>query len=116
VPDGESRSIAYAHFSPDGRKLVWSEGLISEDQRRTWRIALFDIEGSRWRPLIRGGAGKAFVGACWSPDGRWIASTSYVTEPGAERYRIEIVDPEGEPVRPIPLPEAGGAAMLIDWR
>lgn len=96
-PDGtERRQLTeggnpfYARFSPDGRRLVYTDG--------PWKLAdrcgiwVMDLDGKDRRRVLATGKGNAT--ACWSPDGKRLAVAIDGSGP-EERGRLEVVDLDG---------------------
>ena len=122
-PDGtEQRRITeegnpfYARFSPDGRRVLYTDNGRGE-QSGIWVV---DADGKNARlvfpvappPLV------AVASACWSPDGKRIA----ITLAGLERterlpwpVQIVVMDSGGGHRSEIHIPE-GGMTDLPDWR
>lgn len=72
---GESQGIhkrvegemgGYVSFSPDGKQLVYSDGLM---------LRIIDVEGDKRYRLVPGQKGKS-KHPDWSPDGKWIVFSS----------------------------------------
>ena len=75
-PDGsEARQITeggnpfFARFSPDGQRLLYTDGTLKlKDRQGIWVV---DLDGKNRRRILATGDGTA--SACWSPDGQRIA-------------------------------------------
>ncbi|MDR3618041.1 MAG: sigma-70 family RNA polymerase sigma factor [Paludisphaera borealis] len=114
-PDGgnqrqvtEGGNPFYARFSPDGGRLLYSDGPAKE-RRGVWVVGL---DGKDRRRIFSTDVGVA--SACWSPDGRRIAVAISGSKP-EERGRIEIVDLDGAHRTLLTLPSQEIADMP-DWR
>jgi Tol biopolymer transport system component len=116
-PDGtnqrqvtEGGNPFYARFSPDSRRLLYSDGPPRQQQRVG--IWVVDLDGTNRRRILPTGKGTA--SACWSPDGRQIAVAIAGSEP-EERGRLEIVNLDGTHHTLLTLPSQDIADMP-DWR
>jgi len=98
----------YTRFSPDGRRLLYSDGPAKE-RLGIWVVG---IDGKERRRILP--TGKETASACWSPDGRRIAVAIKGASP-AEPGRLEIVELDGthRTLLPMPGPEI---ADMPDWR
>jgi TolB protein len=118
-PDGtdirqitEGGNPYYARFSPDGRRVLYSDGT-TEERRGIWVV---DRDGKDGRRLFPTGRGVA--SACWSPDGSRLAIA--IRElgnllAGPDPCRVEIMDLDGTHRSSVPLP-ARSVADMPDWR
>ena len=77
-PDGtDQRRITekgnpfYARFSPDGRRVLYTDGAL-QDQSGIWVV---DADGTKPRRVLPVES-KMLASACWSPDGKQIAVVS----------------------------------------
>ena len=100
-----TRRLPYssAALSPDGRSIA-----VEVEDVETQHLELLDVARDAWRPLVpefRNSNEPAF-----SPDGRWIAFSSY----GKNQYGIFKVTVEGGPAERIVSP-AGGVFHLGGW-
>jgi RNA polymerase sigma factor (sigma-70 family) len=115
TPDGtnprqvtEGGNPFYARFSPDGRRLLYSDGP-SPDRRGIWVV---DLDGTHRQRVLPTGSGTA--SACWSPDGQRIAVAIQGSSP-TEFGRLEIVNPDGTHRTLLTMPSREIADMP-DWR
>jgi Tol biopolymer transport system component len=117
-PDGrEIRQITeggnpfYARFSPDGRRVLYSDGT-TEERRGIWVVGR---DGQGRRKVFA--TGDAIVSPCWSPDGTRIAIGIRDLENrrnGPWESRIEIMDLDAEHRASLSLTEA--IPDMPDWR
>ncbi len=114
-PDGaDQRQVTeggnpfYARFSPDGRRLLYSDGP-AEQRRGIWVV---DLDGKDRRRILTTGKGTA--SACWSPDGRQVAVAIRGSEL-ADQGRLEVVDLDGTHRTLLTLP-GREIADMPDWR
>jgi RNA polymerase sigma factor (sigma-70 family) len=120
-PDGtESRRLTsqgdngFPRFAPDGRHIVYQQSDGSHDS--LWVVGL---DGQPPWPILRRPNVRIGSGACWSPDGKWLAAV--LTDPssaGASRVRLVVLAPEGQSWHPVQLLQP--AAHLLgggqpDW-
>ncbi len=131
-PDGaEQRPVTkapgiYFHprFSPDAKQIVyphWGEDLVDS-------LCLVDADGANRREIVKSDQGRGSVaGACWSPDGKWLAVTRFDFVERREGrglrgrlsdHRLEIFTPQGEFRKVVKLIGANGVWWLSqpDWR
>ena len=115
-PDGnDQRQVTeggnpfYARFSPDGRRLLYSDGPAQPERRGIWVV---DLDGKNRRRILPTGKGTA--SACWSPDGQQIAVAISGSEP-EEHGRLEIVNLDGTHRTLLTMPSREIADMP-DWR
>ncbi len=114
-PDGtDQRQVTeggnpfYTRFSPDGRRLLYSDGP-QKDRLGIWVVG---VDGKNRRRILPAGKGK--TSACWSPDGRRIAVAISGTTPD-EHGRLEIVELDGAHRTLLTLP-GQEIADMPDWR
>ena len=114
-PDGkdqrqltEGGNPFYARFSPDGRRLLYTDGP-SQERRGIWVV---DLDGKNRRRILPTDKGTA--SACWSPDGLRFAVAIGGSKP-EEHGRLEIVDLDGTHRTLLTLPSREIADMP-DWR
>jgi Tol biopolymer transport system component len=114
-PDGtkerqltEGGNPFYARFSPDGKRLLYSDGP-PQERRGIW---LVDLDGTNRHRIFP--TGKTTASACWSPDGRQIAVAIRGSAP-EEHGRLEIVNLDGTHRTLLTLPSREIADMP-DWR
>ena len=114
-PDGtDQRQVTeggnpfYTRFSPDGRRLLYSDGP-QKDRLGIWVVG---VNGKNRRRILPAGKGK--TSACWSPDGRRIAVAISGTTPD-EHGRLEIVELDGAHRTLLTLP-GQEIADMPDWR
>jgi RNA polymerase sigma factor (sigma-70 family) len=115
-PDGkDQRQITeggnpfYARFSPDGRRLLYSDGPALEREG----IWVVDFDGKNRRRILPTSKGTT-ASACWSPDGRWIAVAISGSKPD-EHGRLEILDLDGTHRTLLTMP-GQEIADMPDWR
>lgn len=102
----------YVRFSPDGKRLLYSDGT-SEERRGVWVV---DVDGTNRRRIFP--TGSLVASACWSPDGTRIAIGIRDLEgelAGRTSSRIEVMDLEGEHRLSLTLPDRCNPDMP-DWR
>jgi len=116
-PDGsEERQVTeggnpfYVRFSPDGRRLLYSDGTLRLPERQG--IWIVDLDGKNRRRILPTGKGTA--SACWSPDGQRIAVAIGGSEP-EDHARLEIVNLDGTHRTLLTLP-GREIADMPDWR
>jgi uncharacterized protein YjdB len=73
-------------WSPDGQRIVFQRGGISIVTIATGQVTTLDIVGTSIQPA-------------WSPDGRHIAFAWQPSEPGAGRWELYTVRPDGTGLR-----------------
>ena len=125
-PDGtDQRRITeggnpfYARFSPDGRRVVYSDNG-RDEQSGIWVV---DVDGKNARlvfPVVE--PGKTVASACWSPDGKRIAVILAAINLGVRRgppvpVQVVVMDLDGGHRSEIHIPEGGttryaGLAMM----
>jgi Tol biopolymer transport system component len=122
-PDGtEQRRITeggnpfYARFSPDGRRVLYTDNARG-DQSGIWVVDADGTNARRLFPVDRNTIGTA----CWSPDGKRIAVTLSPLNPNPQAGR----DPEPVPVVVVDLDGGGQSKIVVpglgrtdmpDWR
>jgi len=116
-PDGsDQRQITeggnpfYARFSPDGRRLLFSDGTLKLRERQG--IWVVNLDGKDRRRVFPTGNGTA--SGCWSPDGKRIAVAIEGFEP-EEHGRLEIVKLDGTHRTLLTMP-GKEIADMPDWR
>ncbi|MHC5540368.1 TolB family protein, partial [Singulisphaera rosea] len=114
-PDGsEIRQITeggnpfYARFSPDGRRVLYSDGP-GESRRGAWIV---DVSGKSRRRLFP--TGKSNGSGCWSPDGTRIAFAIDGERP-EDHGRLDVVDLDGKHQTLLTFP-GRNVADKPDWR
>jgi len=114
---GNSRQITeggnpfYARFSPDGRRVLYSDGTLKlKDRQGVWVV---DVDGANRRRVLPAGDGTC--SACWSPDGRRIAVAISGSTPD-EHGRLEIVDLDGGARRTLLTMPGQNIQDMPDWR
>lgn len=126
-PDSSTGTDLF-RFSPDGQTIVYHQAnLVSHPRgRRTpdgYSLWLIGVDGKNPR-CIRERKPELFpLGACWSPDGKWLAVTMMESPPDPDlgvrmrntKVRVEIINPEGRTDRTVNLPRTVRLAIL-DWR
>jgi DNA-directed RNA polymerase specialized sigma24 family protein/Tol biopolymer transport system component len=103
----------YARFSPDGRRVLYTNGG-GEEQSGIWVIGL---DGQDRRRVFASKESDT-ASACWSPDGTRIAVvlTSPRDAQGAQKAgRVEVIDLDGIP-RATLRPAGGSMGDMPDWR
>jgi Tol biopolymer transport system component len=117
-PDGtgqrqvtEGGNPFYARFSPDGRRLLYTDGT-TEQRRGIWMVS---IDGKDRRRVFA--TGKVIASACWSPDGTRMAVIIRKFEDLQDepRTRLLLIDLDGAIQKTVPLPEKSIPDMP-DWR
>ncbi len=120
-PDGtDQRRITeegnpfYARFSPDGRRVLYTDGVRGK-QSGIWVV---DIDGKNGR-LVLPLDFKTIPSACWSPDGKGIAIILAPTNSSArinpKPVQVVVMDLDGGHGSEIHIPE-GGTTDMPDWR
>ncbi len=116
-PDGsderqvtESGNPYYARFSPDGRRLLYSDGTLRLPERQG--IWIVDRDGQNRRRILPSGKGTA--SACWPPDGQRMAVAISGSEP-EDHARLEVVNLDGTHRTLLTLP-GREIADMPDWR
>ena len=116
-PDGtgvrqvtEGGNPFYARFSPDGRRLLYTDGA-AENRRGIWVVG---VDGKDRRRVVATGKDDQ-VSACWSPDGTRIAVATRKTEGGQSSAQVDVMDLDGGNRVTIPLPD-GSDPDMPDWR
>jgi RNA polymerase sigma factor (sigma-70 family) len=114
-PDGtDARQITeggnpfYVRFSPDGRRLLYSDGA-GKDRWGVWVVGFDGKDRRRIFPTAR-----TTASACWSPDGQQIAVAIQGATP-EERGRLEIVNLDGTHRTLLTMP-GQDIADMPDWR
>jgi Tol biopolymer transport system component len=114
-PDGtnqrqvtEGGNPFYARFSPDGRRLLYSDG----PARERLGIWVVDLDGKNRRRIFS--TGKENASACWSPDGQRLA-VAIDGSKSEEQGRLEIVALDGTHRTLLTFPSQRIADMP-DWR
>jgi Tol biopolymer transport system component len=107
-------------FSPDGRRIVYSHDY--QPKLDVHELRVMDCDGKNDHAILRNEGLADFRGACWSPDGRWLAvvwttweivSGEKVLRAGeASKFRIEIMGADGRGRRVLDL---AGAKVLQFW-
>jgi RNA polymerase sigma factor (sigma-70 family) len=120
-PDGtEQRRITedgnpfYARFSPDGRRVIYSD-MARKENRGIWMV---DSDGKN-RHLVLPFDRDASPAACWSPDGKQIAITLWTYARGnqpAPEPKIIVMDLDGGKLKEYPTPNRAQVSDMPDWR
>lgn len=131
-PDGtEQRRLTkdglnvYARFSPDSRRILYLF-----QNRNGNKLKIINVDETDEQTVISETDGANSVDqAAWSPDGKRIAVIRFdwqrdnngkriLSHPGDARYRIEIVDTDGNNGRLIELQDATGSWLggSLEWR
>jgi RNA polymerase sigma factor (sigma-70 family) len=123
-PDGtDQRRITeggnpfYARFSPDGRRVLYSDNG-REQQSGIW---VADVDGKNGR-LVLPVDSNTLASACWSPDGQRIAIIRAAINAGAVRnpnpVQVVVMDLDGGHRSEIHIPEGWMTEMpdMPDWR
>ncbi len=128
VPEYGGVLKAWAHFSPDSRKVLFGHAILDEDVRppkigiESTSLLELDVESGRMRRFLERKGGDYFNTSCWSPDGKSIAvlvvegNPADVREASKSKTHVEIVDADGHALGTVPLPGVGGLRTIIDWR
>jgi Tol biopolymer transport system component len=120
-PDGtEQRRITeegnpfYARFSPDGRRVLFTDN----GRGKQSGIWIVDADGKNARLVFPVGPAKTTASASWSPDGKRIAiilAELLRTAPPLWPVQVVVMDLDGGHRSEIHVPEAGTTDMP-DWR
>ncbi len=121
-PDGtEQRRITeggnpfYARFSPDGRRVLYTDQARGE-QSGIWVV---DADGKNARLVFPVGPKDTTASPCWSPDGKLIAITLAVTGGRSARastpVQVVVMDLDGGHRSEFHIPDVGLTDMP-DWR
>jgi dipeptidyl aminopeptidase/acylaminoacyl peptidase len=102
LTSGQSSEGAPA-WSPNGKRVAYTSNP-HPDADLTWRTDIFvvDVGGGRPQRVSGGRGNRAFDGAVWSPDGRWIAALGQrftakgTTQTDLWRFRADRTDDEGD--------------------
>ncbi|MFA6165323.1 MAG: hypothetical protein WC700_01815 [Gemmatimonadaceae bacterium] len=97
----------YAHWSPDGRHIVFSRSRQPSTGDHAFDITLMNADGGQMRRLLQGGGSAAWPR--WSPDGRRIAFQR--TDAGVGP-RIYVMNADGTDVR---LVTAAPQSVAPSW-
>lgn len=115
-PDGtgvrqitEGGNPFYARFSPDGRRVLYTDAV--GEGRGVWVVG---VDGKDRRRVVAIGKDDQ-VSACWSPDGTRIAVATRKVEGGQLPAQVEVMDLDGGNRVTIPLPD-GSDPDMPDWR
>jgi RNA polymerase sigma factor (sigma-70 family) len=104
----------YARFSPDGRRVLYSDGARGEQSG----IRVVDVDGKNGR-LVLPLDFKTNPSACWSPDGQRIAIILAPRNSSArinpKPVQVVVMDLDGGHRSEIHIPE-GGTTDMPDWR
>lgn len=112
VADAES-----GDWSPDGERVAFVRRKLDGDRPRfVLGIARLDGGEVRELPVLedrphRGRSVGHYVR--WSPDGRWIAVSGLVTQPGAPQYILLVPTAGGPPRRLVPYSKVGLISAVV---
>ncbi len=116
-PDGtEARQITeggnpfYCRFSPDGRRVLYTDGT-TEERRGIWVVG----SDGKDRRKVFATTDKTLASACWSPDGSRIAVILRDIDAQGAKSRIEVIDLDTGSRKTLSLPE-GTQSDMPDWR
>jgi len=116
VVGGEARKLvedaSEGDWSPDGRRIAFIRWERTEGQSRA-QLFLADVDGGEPRELARLG-NRVRVRPRWSPDGRTIAVTGLVQQPGVPQT-IVLVHTDGRPTRTVQAPGHVGLVSAVAW-
>lgn len=115
----------YPRFRPGSNQVVYDH-----QNRDVGSLRVVDIDGKNCRDLIKSEDGRGQPdGACWSPDGKWLAVVKFDWStdangkkfllPGpAANYRLEIIAPDGASRKVVAPVNVTGVLWLghPDWR
>jgi Tol biopolymer transport system component len=99
----------YAHFSPDGQRLVYLHQIKGANS-----LHVVNIDGTNDREILKDQKGVGPEAACWSPDGKRLAVliidhpqptgvTDWLGNPKPITFRLELVDADGGNRQPVQL-------------
>ena len=105
----------YPRFSPDGRFIV-AKHLNANGGKATLRV--LSLDGASERSISLGEQWSPEM-ACWSPDGRFLATAAFNAEAmsgSRKSSSIFVVDLEGTRLKEVKLPQADDLRIgSIDW-
>ena len=95
-----SWSLGYPVFDPTGApRLAWNVGLFYEDGSNQISTAVFDLEAGTahlLHPYVMPATDGFPPAARWSPDGQWLATLSWATDPNQLGLWLLRADGSGE--------------------
>lgn len=107
----------YPRFSPDGNRIVYDHQRRGEDS-----LWIVDVDGSNARRImVSQNRRDAQSGACWSPDGRWLAVRMLDWNTGGQsdgNWRLAVVAADGGSPRVLELKDVTATKFLQipDWK
>ena len=101
-----------ADWSPDGSEVVFARWVNRGKQARPV-LTIAKVDGSSERKLAELG-NRIELRPRWSPDGKWIALTGVVQQPGAKQ-KITLIATTGSERRVLSTPNRVGLVSAVSW-